>query len=66
MTMLTHPGSRFKPASHRSGRRAPTTTANLAMLKLICLRAIGPLLTAVAIAGVIVLKAAVFLSRVSH
>lgn len=63
--MLTHPGSRFKPASHRSGRRAPTTT-NLAMLKLICLRAIGPLLRGVAIAGVIVLKAAIFLSRVSH
>jgi hypothetical protein len=66
MTMLTHPGSRFGPASHRSGRRTPTTTAKLDMLKLICVRAIGPLLISVAIAGVIVLKAAVFLSRVNH
>ena len=66
MTVLTHPGSRCKPASDRSGRRAPTTTANLAMVKLICVRAIGPLLISVAIAGVIVLKAAVFLSRVNH
>jgi hypothetical protein len=67
MTMLTHPGSRFEPASYRSGRRdtaAPTTT--LAVLKRFCLRAVGPLLAGGTVAGIIPLKAATFLSRVHY
>jgi len=69
MTMLTHPGSEFKPASYRSGRRDTadaTTTADFTMLKRFCLRALGPLLAGGAVAGIIALKAAAFLSRINY
>ena len=68
MTMLTHPGDRPEPASHRSGRwntDVPTTPANLAMLKRFWLHAVGLLLAGAALAGIIALKAAIFLSRIN-
>jgi hypothetical protein len=68
MTMLTHPGNVFRPASCRSGRpdTADTTTfADFATMKRFCLRALGLLLAGGAVAGIIALKAATFLSRIS-
>jgi hypothetical protein len=65
MTMLTHP--RSEPASYLPGRReSADTTANLATLKQFSLRAVGVLLAGGAVAGVIALKAAIFLSRINY
>jgi hypothetical protein len=69
MAMLTHPGSKFQPASYRSGRRhtaGATTAADFAMLKRFCLCALTVLLAGGAVAGIIVLKTAIALSRISH
>ena len=67
MTMLTHPGNAFKPASYRSGRPDDATTiADFAMLKRLCLRALGLLLAGGAVAGIVALKSAVFLSRINY
>ena len=69
MTMLTHPGNAFKPASYRSGRPDTvdtTTIADFAMLKRLCLRALGLLLAFGAVAGIVALKSAVFLSRINY
>jgi hypothetical protein len=69
MTMLTHPGSEFKPASYRSvpGDTAGTTTiVDLAMVKRFWLRALGPLLAFGAVAGIVALKSAIFLSRITY
>ena len=65
MTILTHPGR--KPASWRSGRReAAGTTADPVVLKQFALRAVGVLLAGGAVAGMIVLKAAIVLSRINY
>jgi hypothetical protein len=66
MTMLTHSGS--EPASYRSGARntAGTTIVDFVVLRRFWLRALGPLLTIGAVAGIIALKAAIFLSRVNY
>jgi hypothetical protein len=64
MTMLTHPG---KPASYRSGSQVTartTTIADLAVLKRLCLRALGPLLASGAVAAIIALKTAIVLLRI--
>ena len=66
MTMLTHSRDRFEPASRRSGRVVPATTVDLATSRLFLIRAFGLLLMAGAVAGVIALKAAIFVSRLSH
>ena len=69
MTMLMHPGSEFKPASYRPGRQeiADTNTiADFATLKRFCLRTLGPLLAFGAVAGIVALKAVVFLSRINY
>jgi hypothetical protein len=65
MTMLTHP--RSEPASYLPGRReSANTTADLAVMKRISLRAVGVLLAGGAVAGIIALKAAIFLSRINY
>ena len=69
MTMLTHPGSAYKPAPDGVESQDATGTtpiADLAMLKLFCLRALGLLLAGGAVAAIIALKAAIALSRVSY
>jgi len=69
MTMLTHPGSKFEPASYRSGPQdtaGTTTIVDPAVLRRFCLRALGPLLAGGAVAGIIALKAAIFLSRINY
>ena len=68
MTMLTHPGREFKPAPYRSGQRhtAGTTTADFAALKRFCLCALTVLLAGGAVAGIIALKTAIALSRISY
>jgi hypothetical protein len=69
MTMLTHTGGRFKPARCSSGGRdiAATGPANarMAMIKRFCLCALTVLVAGGALAGIIALKAAIFLSRLS-
>jgi len=65
MTMLTHPGGRLEPASCRSARR-DTAAPSHTMLKRFCLRAFGPLLLGGALAGLIAIRAAIFLSRVNY
>jgi len=65
MTMLTHPGS--EPASYLPGRlETAGTTADLAVMKRFCLRAVGVLLAGGAGAGIIALKAAILLSRINY
>ena len=69
MTMLTHPGSEFTPASHRPGQRRAvnaTTAAYFPALARFCVRALGPLLAGCAVAGIVVLKASIFLSRINY
>jgi len=64
MTMLTHPGS--EPDSWRPARRKATGTTDLAMMKRFSLRAVGVLLAGGAVAGIIALKATIFLSRINY
>lgn len=65
MTMLTHP--RSEPASYLPERRkSANKTVDLAVLKRISLRVVGVLLAGGAVAGVIALKAAIFLSRINY
>jgi len=69
MTMLTHPGSEFTPASHRPARRHAVnamTAAYFPTLTRFCLRALGPLLAGCAVAGIVALKASIFLSRINY
>ena len=69
MTMLTHPGSEFKPASYRSGPQNTadaTTIANFGMLKRFCLCAFTVLLAGGGVAGIIAFKTAIALSRISY
>lgn len=62
MTILTYPRGGFEPASCRSGRRDTAT----AVLKRFYRRALGPLLAGGALAGLIAIRAAIFLSRVNY
>jgi hypothetical protein len=68
MTMLTHRGNEFKPASYRSGQQhtAGTTIADFAVLKRFWLCALTVLLAGGAVAGIIALKTAIALSRISY
>jgi len=69
MTMLTHPGSEFKPASYRSGRQNTadaTTIAGLGILKRFYRCAFTVLLAGGAVAGIIAVKTAIALSRISY
>jgi hypothetical protein len=68
MTMLTHTGNRFEPASHSSRRRDTATPAgaHLAVFKRACLCAFTALLVGGGVAGIISLKTAIALSRLSY
>ena len=70
MTMLTHPGSRYKPASYLSGRPeisgAITGGGPIAMLRRFCLSALVVLLIGGGVAGIIALKTMIALSRISY
>ena len=70
MTMLTHTRGPFKPARHLSvGRDATqtgTASAHMAMLKRFCRGALVALIVGSAVAGIIALKAAIALSRLSY
>jgi hypothetical protein len=69
MTMLTHPGRPFERAPHSSELRKPAETAamdsRLAKIKQFCVCAFSVLLAMGALAGIIALKAAFFLSRLN-
>ncbi len=69
MTMLTHAGP-LEPASHSSGGRGAAGTgaanAHLAMIKRFCLSALTVLIVGSVVAGIIALKAAIYLSRLSY
>lgn len=70
MTMLTHAGGRYKPASYLSGRPeisgAITGGGHIAMLRQFCLSALVVLLIGGGVAGIIALKAMIALSRISY
>ena len=69
MTMLTHTRGPFKPARHPVGRDATqtgTASAHMAMLKRFCRGALVALIVGSAVAGIIALKAAIALSRLSY
>jgi hypothetical protein len=67
MTMLMHPGSRFKPASHASRRRdvvgLPPADAQLAAIKRFFLCVLAALLAGGAVAGVIAIRTAAYFWR---
>ncbi|MEH2562780.1 hypothetical protein [Bradyrhizobium sp. AZCC 2289] len=69
MTMLAHTGGPFKPARYSSGGRdiTGTSTANarLAMIKRLSKFALAVLTVGGALASIIALKAAIFLSRLN-
>jgi hypothetical protein len=70
MTMLTHTGGPFKPARDSSTAQEAAGTAaasaRMAMVKQFCVHALTVVIAGVALAGIIALKAAIFLSRVSY
>ena len=70
MTMLTHPLSRFKPASYQSRRSEKSGAiaggAHIAMLRRCCRFAVAVLLIGGGVAGIIALKAMIALSRISY
>ncbi|MGH6714235.1 MAG: hypothetical protein ACREEK_35425 [Bradyrhizobium sp.] len=67
MTMLTYPGSRFKPIAHPSGPRDTANAARIgarrAMLKRICLHIVVGLLAGGAMAAIIALRTAAYFWR---
>ena len=67
MTMLTHAGNRFKPASYSSGRRdiagAAPVGAHLATFKRFCVCAVAVLLAGGAVAGIMAVKTAAYFWR---
>jgi urea transporter len=70
MTMLTHLGGPFKRAPYSSGKReaavSGTAQAHLAVIKRFGICVLMALLVGSAVAGVMALKAAVFLSRFNY
>ena len=68
MTLLTHPGGPFEPAFCSSAKRKLTGVASphRATIKRICLLAGVFLLALSTVGGVIALRTAIFLSRLSH
>ena len=70
MAMLTHIGGSFKRATHQSGRQdavgAGAAEAHLAMIKRFCIRAVTVLMAGAALAGIIALKATIYLSRFNY
>ena len=68
MTLLTHTGGPFEPAPFSSAKRELTGAANahLATIKRICLLAGVFLLALSAVGGIIALRTAIFLSRLSY
>jgi hypothetical protein len=70
MTMLTHTGGPVEPARHSSSARdaaeTGATTARMATIKRFWMSVLAVLIAGGALAGIIALKAAIFLSRISH
>ena len=70
VTMLTHPGGRYKPASYLSGppkiSGAITRGEHIAMLRRFCLCALVALLIGGGVAGIVALKAVIALSRINY
>jgi hypothetical protein len=70
MTMLMHARGPFKPAHTSLGRQdtvdAGAVEARLAMIRRCCRCAVTILLAGSTLAGIIALKAAIFLSRLNH
>jgi hypothetical protein len=70
MTMLTHihtPSGRahYSPET-REAAQAAAASARLATIKRLCLRALAVLMVGGALAGIIALKTAIYLSRLNH
>lgn len=67
MTMLTHTGNRFKPASYSPGRRdtagATPVGAHLAVFKRFCVCAVAVLLAGGAVTGIIAIRTAAYFWR---
>jgi hypothetical protein len=70
MTMLTHSRGRFERVLYSSGRRdnvrAGAAQAHLATIKRFCVCALTVLVAGGAVAAVIALKTAVYLSRLNY
>jgi hypothetical protein len=70
MTMLMHTRGPFKPASYSSGERDTAgtgiTNAHLAIVRQFCRYALTMLIVGGVVAGIIALKAAIALSRLSY
>jgi hypothetical protein len=68
MTLLTHTGAPFEPAPCSSAKRGLTVAANtqLATIQRVCLLAGIFLLALSAVGGLIALRTAIFLSRLSY
>jgi hypothetical protein len=66
MTMLTHTGGSFRPARLSQNRQdaggVVTTSANLAMIKRFCIGAVTVVAAVGALAAIVALKAALFVS----
>ena len=69
MAMLTHPGGSLEQASHPAGKqdriKAGAADARLAKIRQFCMCAFTVVLAMGAVAGIIALKAAVYLSRLN-
>jgi hypothetical protein len=70
MTMLTHPRGPFERARYSLGRRDTDGTiaaeAHLAMIRRFCICAVTILVAGGAVAAIIALKAAIYLSRFNY
>jgi hypothetical protein len=70
MTMLTHSRGPFETASYSSGKRdnvrAGAAQAHLATIKRFCICALTLLVAGGAVAAIIALKTAVYLSRLNY
>jgi hypothetical protein len=68
MTLLTHTGGPFEPAPLSSAKRELPGAANshLATIKYVCLLAAIFLLALSAVGGLIALRTAIFVSRLSY
>ena len=68
MTLLTHTGGSFEPAPHSTTKQGMTGAANAhrAMIRRICLLAGLFLLALSTVGGVIALRTAIFLSRLTY
>jgi len=68
MTLLTHAGHPFERPSYSPAKRQPTGAANacLTIAKRVCLIALTSLLAMSAVAGIIALKTAAYLSHFAH